>query len=217
MNDLLDEIALGIDQFAKRGPGRPRTKPPLIVTYLRDLTPADLVVLDNAPPAADSVTPYSSISKIRYSHHMMARLVALGKRDAEVAAITGHAINSITRLRNYDPAFKELVAHYAAIKDEQFVDASARLAVLGTTAVEELQERLEEKPAAFTVRELKEVAEMAFDRSVAPARGKGPAGGGQGNSQPVNVNVTFVSPRVPQLEDQAIIDVTPQQQLEPPK
>ena len=67
-----------------------------------------------------------------------------------------------------------------------------RLATLGATAVEELQERLEDKPEDFSNKELRELVESTMDRSVAPAKGgpKGPSGSG---GQPLSINVNFVN------------------------
>jgi hypothetical protein len=202
--ELLDDIAL-----LALSEGRRERAEPLVFSYVRDLTAEDIDILRNVPVGAAK----SSVQRLRYSHHLLARLVASGKKPAEIASITGHAITTIYRLQTQDPAFRELVAHYAAEAQAQFLDATGRLAVVGATAVEVLQERLEDSPEDFKNRELLEVAAMAFDRSVAPS--KGAARGQQGTSGGgVTVNVSFVSP---QADEAPLIDVTATPQLEPPK
>jgi hypothetical protein len=62
---------------------------------------------------------------------------------------------------------------------------------------------------------LKEIAEFAFDRSVAPAKGSGRAPNAAASG--VTVNVSFVSPRAPSSEEAPLIEVTATPQLEPPE
>jgi hypothetical protein len=191
---LLDEIALLGYAEGKQGV----RGQPVVFTYVRDLGPEDIDILRNVAVGSKS----STVQKLRYSHHLLARLVAGGKSPAEIASITGHATSTIHRLQTQDPAFGELVAHYAKEREAQFLDAAGRLAIVGATAVEILQERLEDKPESFKNRELLEVAEMAFDRSVAPSKG---LARGQQGAGGVTVNVSFVSP---QSDAPPLIDVT---------
>lgn len=55
--------------------------------------------------------PPSVVKKFRDTHHMMARLFAMGYRTGEVADKMGYSISRISILRN-SPAFEELVAAY---------------------------------------------------------------------------------------------------------
>lgn len=171
------------------------------IEFVRELTPGDLaLLLDGA--RGTYVVP--SRVTIRHSHHQLARLVVTGVSNEEAAYITGYNPAYISQLRN-DPAFCELMAHYGAMVEQQFVDVHARLSILGMDTIEELAERMRLNPASFTVPQLLAMAEFAFDRSSAPAKG-GPKARG-GNAAGIAINVHFNKP-----EDSigTTIDVTPE-------
>jgi hypothetical protein len=118
---------------------------------------------------------------------MLARLLAEGRKSEECSLITGYSTTRIWILKQ-DPAFKDLVAYYAAQTEAKFLDVHERLAALGMSTLDELQERLESDPDGFKNRELMELAEFALDRSVTKDSRKG---GPQGT--PPAVAITFVS------------------------
>ena len=205
-HDLIADIALhGLGRL----PPRVRTEAPVALSYVRDITLDDLARLMTEPrePA-----PVTQLQSLRATHHSLARCLATGMSHADAAATTGHSISRVAFLTSSDRGFIELVEHYKGIKQEEFVDAQKRLASLGLAAQEILQERLEESPEAFTNKELREVAEFAFDRSIAPSKG---AGAGRGQANPVNIAVSFVSPRAPEVEARAespMIDLKPERE-----
>lgn len=132
-------------------------------TVRRQLNPADIEQLWLQPEGAlGSTTP--PIQKIRFQHHSLARLLAEGRPDAECALITGYSPSRISILKR-DPAVMELISHYKEMVTEVFVNVHERLAALGLNTIEELMERLDTDPDSFSVRELKEVAELTLDRS----------------------------------------------------
>ena len=106
--------------------------------------------------------------------------------------ITGRTVSSIRTLR-VDPAFKELLAYYAEQQEQHKFDAYGRLVTLGGTAMDVLQERLEEKPDNFTNNELRQIVESTMDRSAAPAKGDPRQGAGQ--QAGLNVHINFVPAR----------------------
>lgn len=176
---------------------------PADLEYLRDLTPADLAILqagERAPKA-----PLAT-ARIRHSHHQLARLIVTGVAPTEASYITGYTTEYISMLQG-DPAFQELLAHYSDMVTGQYVDVHARLSVLGLDTIEELAERLRINPAGFTVAQLLAMAEFAFDRSSAPAKG-GPKAGGASGSGGISINVHF-DKSGPQ-SGPATIDVTPE-------
>lgn len=176
LESLLDSIAIPAAQG--------RRAAAVQLTYERDLGQADLdFILSGAAQAA----PVPAVKELATRHHEIARLLAEGKRPYEVCVRTGYKAARISVLQA-DPAFRELVTYYSDNKDAQFVDYHARLAALGTTAVEELQDRLESDPEKFTNRELKEIMESAYDRSVSPNKA-GPVGAGAALTA---IQVTFV-------------------------
>lgn len=156
--------------------------------YVRDLTAADLSDIGASPNAV--VRP---LARIRNTHHQLAKLLAEGRKQVECAAITGYAQSTISILL-HDPAFQELLAYYTTQKEAVYLDVHQRLAQLGLTAVEELQERLELSPEKFSNEMLNKIMESTMDRSVAPARGS-PQGAGGGTN--VAVTVEFITPPPP--------------------
>lgn len=94
------------------------------VLEVRSLTRADLEFLRQ--PAAKT-----SVKTLRDSHHRLARLVAIGKNNLQIAADTGFSLGRISQLRQ-DPAFQELCAKYREQVDDiwrDHVDHMAELAV----------------------------------------------------------------------------------------
>lgn len=69
--------------------------------------------------------PKASIKQLRDSHHLVARLFAMGMRPGEIAKAVGYTLMRINQLYT-DPAMQELIAHYRGIVQEQFVDHAAQ-------------------------------------------------------------------------------------------
>ena len=149
---------------------------------LRDLQLSDLKEMQEDLPKEPVV------AKLRDGHHNLARLLAEGRKDVEVSAITGYSQVHICRLKS-DPMFQELVGFYRTQVQGVFLDAHQRLATLGTTAVQVLQERLENEGDEMAIGVLVKVAEMALDRSVAPK--KSLEGQQRGGNVP-QININFV-------------------------
>lgn len=158
----------------------------LDAVYDRELTAADIAA---GPQRQDAVqTPV--IKRLRTQHHHLARLIAEGRKEIEVSALTGYSQSRISILKN-DPAFAELIEHYKQEAAVAYVNVHERLAALGIASLDELQARLEEDPDKFSNKELRELAAMLFDRSVAPSKGVG------GAAQTVNqtaIKIEFVQP-----------------------
>jgi hypothetical protein len=60
-----------------------------------------------------------AISQYRESHHAVARLIAIGATPHHIRQVTGHSLKRIGMFAN-DPAFTELVAHYAAQVEQKW-------------------------------------------------------------------------------------------------
>lgn len=182
LSHLVSMIDLG-GAMPRRGASQP-----LSIAYERDLTMDDLAGLQSG--ALVSTTP--PIAKLKSAHHNMARLLADGRKAVEVSAITGYSQSRISLLQK-DPAFAELVQYYKAQAAEVYLDVHSRLAQVGMGALDELQDRLDEKPETFTNKELQSLVETTFDRSVAPPKGGAKVGQG-GNAPPPVVTINFISP-----------------------
>ena len=134
------------------------------VLEVRGLTCADLEVLRQ--PCAKT-----SIKTLRDSHHRIARLVAIGKNNLEVAAEAGMSIGRISQLRQ-DPAFMNLVADYRAEVHEiwkDHVDHMAEMAVTNMVRAEsligdQLAQAQEEGADPIPLRDLARITADRMDR-----------------------------------------------------
>ena len=172
-------------------PGKGRRPAPIQYNVTRHLTEGDLADMWN--PYQDGTGP--RLKTLRYNHHLLAKAVASGKSLLECSNLTGHSATRICVLKN-DPAFQELVSFYAEELNEVYVDVHQRMASLGTSVLEELQERFEADPEKFTKRELMDLFTTMADRSIPTAKGgpspqqaitAGPNGG-------LALQINFVSP-----------------------
>lgn len=194
-------------------PGKGRRPAPILYGQPRALTEADIASMWDATNSGQRGAP--RIKTLRYNHHLLAKAVASGKTLLECSQLCGLTVYRISDLKN-DPAFQELVSFYAEELNEVYVDVHQRMAALGTSVLEELQERFEEAPDKFTKRELMELFTTMADRSIPTAKG-GPSpqqglsvGGGNGLALQIN----FVSPPTgePETLDAKVISG----QLQPP-
>lgn len=160
---------------------RTRGRPARPVEYeiVREINEADLALLEAAPRG---VTP-TSLKRLRDAHHGIARLIATGAPQHEIAAITGYSQSRISILKS-DPAFQELVEHYRKIAldaaAEITADRAVKMAALHDLIVEEKLTRLEESPESIDHETLDK-----WDRTAADRTGMGP----QTKSMNVNLNV----------------------------
>lgn len=179
---------------------------PLFIEPSRELTEADLTALARAPTQA--IFP---IKHVRAIHHRQAQLVALGRNDNEVAAVCGTSSARVKSLRT-NPAFADLVAYYMEQQIE--LDYETHLRIQGKLVdileltTNEIQERLEDdaKRAAMRTQELRQLAEFAADRTIAPPRATQ-----QGNvTPPTKIQLNFgYKPKEKEAESESqIIDVT---------
>lgn len=154
-------------------PARGRAGTLLMMTVERELNPTDFLTAAIDP--GHKLGP-AVVQRLHARHHRAARLIAEGKTIQQVAALTDYSAQRISDLSSTDPAFRELVARYQeSITDTSLDEASkmqAKLIDVGTTAVEEIRERLEDdsKRALIPIAELRQIAQFATDRTVAPPK-----------------------------------------------
>ena len=146
------------------GPGRPASKPN--ITNVRALEASDL-----ASYKPDQKT--NRVLKIRESHHRVARLMAIGLRNFEIAERTGYSEIRISHFRK-DPAFMDLVSTYSKVEDEAFEknrDVYYETVISNRQlAANEINDRLQEAPDEFTVAQLVAIHSDAADRTGYPKR-----------------------------------------------
>lgn len=178
--------------------------PPLEINIVRFLTEDDLEILNN-PPALGTQAP--AIQSLRATHHQLAQLLVRGVTESEASLITGYSLSRISILKS-DPTFSELLANYSTQRELAFADTLDRMRILGLSALDELQERLESSPEKWSNREVMEMAELMLVKPRAAANGSSLGVSPVLSSAPsgVTVNVKFVSSDVPAL----VIDGKPE-------
>lgn len=121
----------------------------------------ELLVDEHLPKKEVSATPV--LQRLRHRHHLLARLIAQGTKDGDVAAISGYDPSRISVLKS-DPAFKELIAHYKTQVDEVFISVHERLLTLGLSSIDEMTDRIEANPETFSTQDLMELIKLSADR-----------------------------------------------------
>jgi DNA-binding CsgD family transcriptional regulator len=151
------------------------------VLEVRGLTRADLETLRQ--PVART-----SVKTLKDSHHRIARLVAIGKNNLEIAAEAGMSIGRISQLRQ-DPAFMNLVADYRAEVHEiwkDHVDHMAEMAVTNMIRAEaQIGDQLAEAEEFGEKIPLRDLARITADRMDRFGYGK--------HTTALNVNVGFAA------------------------
>lgn len=143
--------------LSPRGSGR--ASRPLTAVYVRDLQPADVSLL-----ASERGIKPTPIARLRDRHHSLARCLAQGMKDAEASAVTGYDVSRISILKS-DPTFKELVDHYQRQENSLLADFTERATSLSLTALNEIQERIEEDAESVSMTTLLEVVKITADRT----------------------------------------------------
>ena len=167
-------------------PSRGAIAEPLLLEVTRELTANDLQRLGEAPKASVPI-----LQKLRATHHRQAQLLAEGKTPTQVAAIVGCTVQRLVQLQ-VDPAFRELVSYYQDQVMVSHLEDSARLrdkiVDAGEMAIDELRSRLEDPGKVKSMRtgDLRQIAEFAMDRTVAP-----PKAAPSATQAPASVTINF--------------------------
>lgn len=161
--------------------GRKAISQPIEIGEIRVLSRSDLAVL--AEPR-----PPNSLQTLRDNHHRVARAIASGMKDADVADTCGLSITRVSQLKA-DPSIKELVAHYRSLLTEEWVRESDPVINFMRSNALKAQAMLSDKLDDFAerneflpTRDLVLIAEFGSDRT----------GYGKVNKN-VNINVDFAA------------------------
>ena len=151
------------------------------VSGIRTLTRADLTHLTTRRTT-------TAVQTLRDSHHRLARAVASGMPQHQIAATCGIGYNRISVLKS-DPAFADLVAHYRGMLTAEWLEAGDPviefLGSVRTKALAMIEDKLDAAAEAgefLPSRDLATFAELGLDRT----------GYGKVNKN-VNVNVDFAA------------------------
>lgn len=167
-------VDLELDIFRTTG----RAAKPLTGTMVRELDRVDIAALGEEKGS----TP-NPLKRITDRHHALARNLASGMKEAEAAHICGLSLSRVSILKN-DAAFKELLNFYREGVDVAYAGLHEKLSGLASTALDELQDRMEDEPEKVSIGQLIELAKMGADRT-----GHGP----QSSSTNLNVNVDLAN------------------------
>lgn len=176
-----------------------RSKKAVFAIFDHELTPEEI-----QGGLCERGTKPPEIKQLRERHHFLARLIAEGKRPGE-AAVLARFDNARVSVLLSDPAFKDLVAHYQAMVNEEFVDFQRKLAELSVDAAHILQERLEDTPEEITTGQLMNLITIGADRT------------GHGPSQKTELNVKIgLADRLAQARERIAVakDITPPEAAE---
>lgn len=161
---------------------RGRLARPRDISNVREITREDLALL------YEKRTNVVTIAQIRDSHHRVARMCAMGARDAEIAETCGYSITRVRTLRA-DPSFKQLIAEYRDLVNTAWASEVKEFERLATSnmlkAERMLGDRLDkadEEETPIPIKDLVAISRDAADRF------------GFGKKQTnLNVNVDFAS------------------------
>lgn len=152
-----------------------RASKPLSVEYVRDLNEGDIALL-----ATERSIKAPTVTKLRDSHHALAKYLSTGMSPEHASLITGYSLSRIYVLQSQDESFKELVSFYQSNREEIFADLTERMSMLSLEAEALLRERLHDEPESFSPGMLLEIIKTLADRT-----GHGPSS----KSTVVNLNV----------------------------
>jgi hypothetical protein len=154
----------------------------LFPVVVRELTATDLGLLSTERGIQK---PIANLKRLSERHKNVARLVARGYTNCQVALMTGYTEATVSNLK-HDPAFQELQSIYSREVDIDFATADEKLVGIFHDSMDQLRDKLdasaeeEDEKEKLSVSQLLEISKFAADRS-----GHGP----QTKSTNVNVNV----------------------------
>lgn len=145
--------------LAPRTKGRAQAR--LDVVPVRELTAGDLALLasEREIPSAPPL-----IQRLRDRHQALARCLAQGMTDNEASIITGYDASRISILKR-DPSFRALIDTFAKLEDGLQADFMERTTTLTLTAINNLQEALEDDANPLPASMQLEIAKFGADRT----------------------------------------------------
>lgn len=156
----------GIDLELTKGPENPNTREEC--ELVGELDRKDLEILDQLGPE-HTVPP---LKHVRVFHHRIARLLAIGIREIEIAEQFCLSPSTISNLKK-SPQFQELLAGYSEQAAAKDFDMGEMLGAVGMECLSLLHERIlnPETRAGFSNETLRRLAtDMADRKGHAPVR-----------------------------------------------
>jgi len=170
--------------------------PEITFSYERDLVKQDIEEL----AAVHGVRVANNVQLLRSRHHEIARYMAMGLQNNQIAAIFNMAPATISLLK-HNPAFVELLSYYHGQRDLEALDIGSRLRAVALDAVDKLQDAIADPEAtpAFVLKAATDVLDRIGHGSETKLR---LSGGVDINAVKSSYNPGAVQPR-------PLIDITP--------
>lgn len=140
--ELAQEYAHILDTVIESGPssrgqGMMAVMPEIVGA--RDLEEGDVVLLDEIGPHNPS-----GVRRITGRHHEIARRLAMGLTQAEVARDLNMSATNLSLLVNYSDDFAFLLDHYQRVRTSETMKLDLKLKIAANEALERLDRELQE-------------------------------------------------------------------------
>lgn len=135
-----------------------------VVTAWGPLDASHIAAANRAMENPVNLNTSTDIKVLRASHHRAAQLIAMGMEQNKVAALCNRSVQGLSHLMG-NPAFRELVAHYIGVKDDEFADFTSAAAALSMDMLSALQEMLDNSPERFAPGHLMDAIKLLADRT----------------------------------------------------
>jgi len=137
----------------------------LTVTEVAEMSEQDLAGLVKAKNSAPQGSiPTVSVAHLRQQHHAIARLLATGVGDSEVATICGVAPSTVSNLKR-SPAFQNIVLGYQKMIDAEATDLGIDIRLAAARAVATVSDYVSQPLANIDPEVLKEMTFGLLDRA----------------------------------------------------
>lgn len=140
-----------------------KAKDEVEIVSIRELTVEELAALQ-PKRLGESNTALRAVERLRPRHHEIARLMASGLKDTEIAGVLDVSLPHLHRLRR-SPAFQHLLAYYMAQRDREALTIRDRIEQASSLALERVQERLEDEDNPVPLNHLKDITFGLLDRA----------------------------------------------------
>ena len=133
------------------------------IVSIRELTSEEIAALPDKRNG-ESNTAFKAVERLKPRHHEIARLMASGQKEVEIAALMTVSLPHLHRLKR-SPAFQHLLAYYMAERDGTTLTMRDRLEHAASLGLDRIQERLEDEENPIPVNQLKDIAFGLLDRA----------------------------------------------------
>lgn len=135
----------------------------IVIASIRELTSEEIAALPDKANGASN-TAFKAVERLKPRHHEIARLMASGQKESEIAGLMQVSLSHLHRLKR-SPAFQHLLAYYMAERDVTVLTMRDRLEHAASLGLDRVMERLEDDEAPIPINQLKDIAFGLLDRA----------------------------------------------------